>query len=51
MESLAIGLDIGGSWVRVALGDEKGKILEKAVAPVNANEPTDFLKQLNYFAK
>jgi glucokinase len=43
---LGIGVDVGGTWVRAALGDRNGKILRKESKFVNARGNDSFLGQL-----
>ena len=43
---LGIGVDVGGTWVRAALGDRNGKILRKESKFVNARGNELFLGQL-----
>lgn len=41
-EELSIGLDIGGSWSRAALGDRHGNILKRVAIPLEAGGSTSF---------
>lgn len=41
-----IGLDIGGSWVRAALGDSNGRVLKRTVQRVAAGDPGNFVLQV-----
>jgi glucokinase len=43
---LAVGLDVGGTWARVALGDGAGNILKRAARPVVTRCNDDFIDQL-----
>jgi len=47
MTELAIGLDIGGSWSRAALGDRNGNILRRMASPVEAGSSTSFLEHID----
>ncbi|MBC7120884.1 MAG: ROK family protein [Candidatus Methanosuratus sp.] len=42
----AVGLDIGGSWIRAALGDKEGKILRKSVRRVASGSEDQFISQV-----
>jgi glucokinase len=43
---LAIGLDIGGTWIRAALGDSDAKVLRRKSRPIDAISNASFVKQL-----
>jgi len=43
---LAVGLDIGGSWSRAALGGPDGKILRSMALPVDGRNNDSFLEHL-----
>lgn len=43
----SVGIDMGGSWIRAALGDRNGKIIRRAVAPMDAGDADAFIKQLD----
>ncbi len=43
---LAIGLDIGGSWTRAALGGPDGRIIRSIALPVEGGSSTSFLNHL-----
>lgn len=47
MPSLAIGLDIGGSWSRAALGGPDGKLLRSVALPVEEGSNASFLGHLD----
>ncbi|MEN3035535.1 MAG: ROK family protein [Candidatus Methanosuratincola sp.] len=42
----AVGLDIGGSWIRAALGDQSGRILRRTVRRVARGSPDQFISQV-----
>lgn len=42
----AVGLDIGGSWIRAALGDQEGRILKRSVRRVARGSPDRFVSQV-----
>ncbi|MDH7556051.1 MAG: ROK family protein [Candidatus Methanosuratincola sp.] len=41
----AVGLDIGGSWIRAAMGDQGGRILRRSVRRVERGSPDRFVSQ------
>jgi glucokinase len=47
MQSLSVGLDIGGSWSRAALGTRDGKIIKSVALPVDGSSNTSFLAHLD----
>lgn len=47
MPGLAIGMDIGGSWSRAALGGPDGRILRSASLPVEGGSNASFLEHLD----
>ena len=47
MQELAVGLDIGGSWSRAALGGRDGKILRSTALPVEGSSNASFLEHLD----
>lgn len=42
----AVGLDIGGSWIRAALGDQSGRILRRSVRRVARGSPDQFISEV-----
>lgn len=45
----AIGIDIGGTWIRAAIGSEDGEILKKVAAPID--KPADNTSVLNQISR
>ncbi len=45
--NLSVGIDMGGSWIRVALGNRSGRIIRKSVVPMGANDAATFIKHLD----
>ncbi|MBM5805116.1 MAG: ROK family protein [Candidatus Verstraetearchaeota archaeon] len=43
---LAVGIDIGGTWIRVALGNSDAEILRRKSMPVDARSGASLLRQL-----
>lgn len=43
---MGLGLDIGGSWIRAALGDQQGNFLRKSVRRVAAGSGEEFMRQV-----
>lgn len=48
---LAVAVDVGGTWVRAALGDVAGRILRRDAQPVDARSSDHFLDQLAIMAQ
>jgi glucokinase len=46
MTKLAIGIDIGGSWTRAALGDPNGRVLRRVASPVEVGDNKAFMNHL-----
>jgi len=47
MRNLSVGIDVGGSWIRAALGNQYGRVLQRAVAPMDAKDTSAFVRQLD----
>jgi glucokinase len=45
-ERRVIGADLGGTWIRVALSDEKGRFLQKMVEEVDKSSPSAIRRQI-----
>jgi len=43
---LAVGIDIGGTWIRAALGNSDAEILRRKSTPVDAKSKSSLLRQL-----